>query len=292
VQAVVTPPVSALHPAPDAELDLDVAPVDPRPRGHWRAALALFLVAVLVGAASGAVLRTLTAGTPPPALPQAELGFVEGHLDGGTIATLRLTIRNGSPVPVAIDRFEAAGIRTDRVTVPVRRTVPGRGTTAMLLPVNVDCTRTLVFSALEARVILGDGTAVPAVTARRLAAAGGLCRQLRGELPEGWWDPWSGVTHRMVGDNLELTLPPVDPGVGLAGVWVGDTLLATVPPRVVLVGNRYPPFQLMPPDHCVLGDGARMPTGVRILLAGGTRGLRTRYVVIGPDLARWLLRRC
>jgi hypothetical protein len=85
-------------------------------------------------------------------------------------------------------------------------------------------------------------------------------------------------------------MPPLDPGASLAGVWVGPKLLdyteAAQP-----VGNTYKPILLVPPRDCVVTNGARAPTGLSILLTGRT-GLRNRYVVIGPDLARWVMRRC
>ena len=57
------------------------------------------------------------------------------------------------------------------------------------------------------------------------------------------------------------------------------------------VGNRYKPILLEQPRQCSIANGDRVPTGLNILLIGKD-GLRNRYVVVGPDLARWLLQRC
>ena len=283
-------PVFALRQDDGPELDLDSPAVAPGVRRRHRGLLALLVAGLLLGAGAGAVTRTLTAGTPPPPLPQANLAFAEAHLDGDTIATLRLTVHNSAATAVTVTEFEADGIRTERITAPVRRTVAPHSTAAFLVPVAADCSRTLVFKALKAQLRLSDGTAVPAVAQRTLTSAGGLCRQVRAALPDGWWDPWAGVTLRPVGEYLELTLPPLNPGASLAGVWVGKTLLAYLH-AAEPVGNRYKPILLVPPRDCVIANGERLPTGVRILLTG-EGGLRNRYVVIGPDLARWLLKRC
>jgi hypothetical protein len=286
----MTPPVFTLNPEPGAELDLDTPVTGPRRQRRWRGPLALFVAVVLVGASAGAVTRTLTAGTPPPPPPQAELSFATAHLAGDTVASLRLTVHNFGGSAITVTALEAEGIRDGRVTAAVDGTVPAGQTAAFLVPVDADCTRSLIFTSLEAQVRLADGETVPAVPDRVLASAGGLCRQLRAALPDGWWDPLPGVTGRVVGDRLELTLPPLDPGVKLAGVWVGQTLLATESPPV-LVGTSYPSIRLLPPAGCPVATGDRVPTGVKILTTGNQR-LRSRYSVIGPDLARWLLRGC
>jgi hypothetical protein len=114
----VTPPVFALRPDEAAELDLDSPAVVPRARRRRRGTLALFVAALLVGAGLGAVTRTLTAGTPPPPLPQANLAFGGAHLDGDTVATLRVTVHNGADTAVTVTAFEADGIRAGRVTAP------------------------------------------------------------------------------------------------------------------------------------------------------------------------------
>jgi hypothetical protein len=286
----VTPPVFALQPGSGAELDLDSPTAHHAAGRRWRGPVALLVAVVLIGASIGAVTRTLTAGTPPPALPQAELGFAEAHLDGDTVATLRVTVHNSSAAAVTVTSFEAEGIHTERVTAAVGRQVPPHATTAILVPVSADCTRSLIFTDLNAVLHLGDGTTVRAVPDRDLASAGGLCRQLRAALPDGWWDLWSGVTVRPVGDNLELTMPALEPGASLAGVWIGQTLLAYAA-AAEPVGDVYKPIQLLPPDRCIVASGDRVPTGLRILLTG-EGGLRNRYVVLGPDLARWIMRRC
>ena len=283
-------PVFALRQDDGPELDLDSPAVAPGGRRRHRGLLALLVAGLLLGAGAGAVTRTLTAGTPPPPLPQANLAFAEAHLDGDTIATLRLTVHNSAATAVTVTEFEADGIRTERITAPVRKTVAPDSTAAFLVPVAADCSRTLVFKALQARLRMSDGTVVPAVPERALGSAGGLCRQLRAALPDGWWDPWAGVTLRPVGGYLELTLPPLDPSASLAGVWVGKTILAYAAPAEP-VGNRYKPILLVPPRDCVIANGERLPTGIRVLLTGDG-GLRNRYVVIGPELARWLLQRC
>jgi hypothetical protein len=274
----------------DAELDLDSPVADRAARRRWRGPLALLVTAVLVGAAAGAVTRTLTANPPPPAPPQAELGFAEGHLDGGTVATLRLTVHNSASNPVTVTGFEADGVRAERVTQQVRRIVPGGETVMLLVPVTADCTRTLIFTPLEAVVRFADGGTVPAVPDRSLASAGGLCRQLRAELPDGWWDPWAGATARPVGDDLQVTLPPLDPGATIVGVWAGQAILSyTGPPAPAPDGSLS--LVLAPPRHCVVSPGDRVPTGLRVLLTrGGENGLRMRHTPLGPEVARWLLR--
>jgi len=284
------PPVFAIRPEDAAELDLDSPAAVPRARRRYRGTLALLVAALLIGASLGAVTRTLTAGTPPPPLPQAILTFGGAHLDGDTVATLRVTVHNSAATAVTVTAFEADGIRTGRVTERVRTTVEPHTTAAVLVPVAADCSRTLVFTALKAQLRLADGGVVPAVPDRTLASAGGLCRQLRAALPNGWWDPWAGVTLRPVGPHLELTLPPLDPGGSVAGVWVGKTLLSYAT-AAEPVGNRYKPILLVQPRNCVVANGDRVPTGLNILLTG-RGGLRNRYVVVGPDLARWLMQRC
>jgi hypothetical protein len=286
VRDAVTPPVIA---PTGAELDLDVPPLGARRRRRWFWPFAVVLTVVLVGAATGAALRTVTAGALPPTLPQAELGYVEAHLDGSTTATLRLTVHNPAESPVLVSDVVATGIAEGRISEPVRRTVEGGETAAVLFTVTADCNRSLTFTALDVQVRLADGTTVDAVPTRALASAGGLCRLMRAQLPDGWWDPWPEATARPVGDNLELTLPPLEPGRKLAGIWAGGTILDYGSPE--LVGTAYPAITLKPPNGCVLDQARRMPTGLKVLLTG-TDGLRTRYVVVGPELARWLLRRC
>ena len=46
----------------------------------------------------------------------------------------------------------ADGIRTGRVIEPVRATVAPHSTAAVLVPVAADCSRTLVFTELKARL--------------------------------------------------------------------------------------------------------------------------------------------
>jgi hypothetical protein len=287
VRDAVTPPVTA---PTGAELDLDNPPERARPRYRWRGPLAVAVAAVLVGAAAGAAVRAATAGTPPPALPQAEISFVEAHLDGSAVVTVRLTVHNSAPAPVVVSDFVAGGVATTQVTEHVNRPVPGHGTTSILASMTADCSRTLVFTPLKAQLRLGDGAVVDAVPQRELASAGGLCRLVRSELPDGWWDPWPQVTVRPVGEYLEVTMPALDAGASLAGIFAGQTIFAYVRAPEPL-GNGYKPIYLLPPKGCVLSDTRRMPTGLKFLLTG-TGGLRTRYVPVGPELARWLLRRC
>jgi hypothetical protein len=285
----VTPPVFDLTQR-SAELDLDVPATGYRPRRAWRVPLVAAIAALLVSAAAGAAIRTLTAGSPPLALPQAELAFVEAHLDGETVATLRVTVHNAARAPVRVTSFEAEGIRDGHLSVPVDQVVPAEGTIAVRVSVSADCSRSINAKPLRAQLRFADGGTVTAVPSRDLVSAGGLCRQVRGAMPDGWLDPWPGVTIEPAGENLVLTMPPLEPGASLAGVWVGKTLLgyARAPEPV---GDSYRPIVLVPPVVCLLDEESRMPTGLRILLTGHG-GLRDRYVVVGPDLARWLMRRC
>ena len=284
----MTPPIVDLRRG--AELDLDAPPATV-PRGRrWRGPAVALVAALLVSAGVGATLRTLTADPPPPALPQAELAFVEAHLDGNTVATLGVTVHNAGTAPVTVTSFEAEGIRPGRLSQPLDVTVQPEGTTSVRISVTADCRRSLDASPLHARLHMTDGTTVTAVPSRELASAGGLCRQVRAALPDGWWDPWTGVSVELDGDDLRLTLPRLDPGASLAGVWVGKTLLAyAAAPEPA--GGTYRPITLVPPEGCILDTESRLPTGLRILLTGRS-GLRDRYVVVGPSLARWLLYHC
>ena len=271
-----------------AELDLD-APASTVPRQRWRGPAIAMVAALLVGAGGGATLRTLTADPPPPVLPQVELGFVEAHLDGDTVATLGVTVHNAGRTPVTVASFEADGVHPGHLSQPLHVTVPSGGTSTMRVTVTADCRKSIDASPLAAEVRMTDGTTATAVPSRQLASAGGLCRQVRGALPDGWWDPWPGVKVEVTEAKLILTLPPLGDGANLSGVWAGKTIL-TYQERPELVGDRYPPITLLPPDVCL--PEPRLPTGLRILVAGTPSGLLDRYVVVGPTLARWLLRYC
>jgi hypothetical protein len=285
----MTPPIVDLT-RRGPELDLD-APAQTAPgRRRWRGPAIAVVAALLVGAAVGATLRTLTAAPPPPALPQAELAFVEAHLDGGTMATLGVTVHNAGTAPVTVASFEADGVRPGHLSHALDVTVPAEGTTTTRVTVAADCRRSINASPLRVQLRMTDGTSVTAVPSRRLDSAGGLCRQVRAELPDGWWDPWPEVTVEPDGESMRVTLPTLEPGTKLAGVWVGRTLLGYTPAAEPVAGTN-PPIMLVLPDKCVLADEPRLPTGLRILLTSRS-GLRDRYVVVGPTLARWLLRRC
>ena len=286
----MTPPIAGLT-RRGAELDLDAPATNAPRRQRWRAPAIAMVAALLVSAAVGATLRTITADAPPPVLPQAELAFIEAHLDGNTVATLGLTVHNGGVTPVTVASFEADGVHSGHLSRRLDVTVPAKGMTAIRVSVTADCRRSIDASPLRAQVGMADGTTVTAVPSRELGSAGGLCRQVRAALPDGWWDPWEGVTVAPDGENLRLTLPALEPGAILSGVWVGKTIFAqqSLP---VLVGNRYQPITLLPPPDCILDAEPRLPTGLHILIANGKSGLRDRYVVVGPALARWLLRRC
>jgi hypothetical protein len=285
----VTPPIVDFT-RRGAELDLDAPATTAARRQRWRGPAVAAVAALLVSGAVGATLRTLTAAAPPPALPQAALTFVEAHLDGDTMATLGVTVHNAGQAPVTVASFEADGVRPGHLSHALGVTVPPEGTTTMRVTVVADCRRSIDVSPLRTQIRLADGTSVTAVPSHELKSAGGLCRRVRAELPDGWWDPWLGVTVEPDGENMRLTLPALDPGASLAGVWVGKTLLGyKTPPEPV--GNTYRPLTLLPPSQCLLADEPRLPTGLRILLTGRS-GLRDRYVVVGPSLARWLLHRC
>jgi len=286
----MTPPIVDLT-RRGAELDLD-SPASSGPRRQrWRGPAIATVAALLIGAGAGAALRTLTADAPPPVLPQAVLGFVEAHLDGDTVATLGVTVHNAGRAPVTVASFEADGIRAGHLSQPLHVTVPAGGTTTMRVTVAADCRKSIDATPMRAQLRMADGTTTTAVSSRQLGSAGGLCRQVRAALPDGWWDPWPGVKVEVAGDNLRLTLPPLGEGAILSGVWVGKTIL-TYPDPPEVVGDRYPPITLLGPTDCVLNGEPRVPTGLRILIAGTPSGLQDRYVVVGPDLARWLLRRC
>lgn len=285
----MTPPIVDLT-RRGAELDLD-APAQSAPRRQrWRGPAVAVVAALLVGAAVGATLRTMTAAPPPPAIPQAELAFLEAHLDGDTMATLGVTVHNAGTAPVTVASFEADGVRPGHVSHALGVAVPPEGTTTMRVTVTADCRRSIDASPLRVQLRMTDGTSVTPVQSRQLDSAGGLCRQVRAELPDGWWDPWPEVAVVPAGESMRVTLPTLEPGTKLAGVWVGKTLLGytPVPPPVA---GAHPPIMLALPDKCVLDDEPRLPTGLRILLTS-PGGLRDRYVVVGPALAHWLLSRC
>jgi len=286
----MTPPIVDLT-RRGAELDLD-SPASGGPRRQrWRGPAIATVAALLIGAGAGATLRTLTADAPPPVLPQAELSFVEAHLDGDTKATLGVTVHNAGRLAVTVASFEADGIHAGHVSQPLHVNVPSEGTSTVRITVDADCRKSIDATPLHAQLRMTDGTTTTAVPSRQLGSAGGLCRQVRAALPDGWWDPWPGVKVEVSGETLRLTLPPLGPGAILSGVWVGQTIL-TYPNPPKLVGDRYLPITFAAPGDCILDGERRLPTGLRILIAGTPTGLQDRYVVVGPDLARWLLRRC
>lgn len=275
---------------PSVELDLDTAAERPPERASHRTLIALVAL-VLVGGTAGLVTGALRSQSAPPPGIEAEVTFVESHYDQGPVATLRFTVHNPQPAPITITGVRAGGITTRPVHIGITHVVKTGTTETVDVTVEPDCNRFLDAQPMTATLTLAGGGTAPVLPPPALQSAGGLCRQVRADLPAGWADPLLGGRVQRVGPDLRVQLPAVAAGSRLAGVWAGELLLATRTP-VQIVNGVLPPLQLVLPNACPLpANVARVPTGVRLLLIDAD-GLRQRYAPLGPELAAWLLQSC
>ena len=276
------------------EFDLDHAPVrfapesgPAAPPGRYRPLLVLALV---LAAVAGAVLRTVSFGGPetPPAPVSAVLTLTDLALSPDPVVELRLQV-TAVAGDVQVDRVRLIGGGAGDVSLPLETLVPAGRSTGFDLETALTC-RDLGTPDLTGTVRVRDPASplwreVPVVTAGELHGGNGACGlPATRDLPPGWPKPMTVDDVRVSGEVLAFTVGGLGGLDRVQGVSVDGTLLSQAP------GTRPTGHiaVLRPQLDCRrLDTRPFVPTGVRVTLTGPS-GLVTRYAALGPALAHWL----
>jgi hypothetical protein len=274
------------------EFDLDHATAraegaPARPGGRRRP---LLLLALVVAALGGALLRTVSFGSSePPAAPvSAVLSLTDLALAPDPVIGLRLEL-TATAGDVQVDRLRLGGGGSGNVTLPLGTLLPSGRSSGFDLETPLLC-KPLGNPDLTGTVRVRDPGAqlwreVPVVTAGLLHGPGGACGVAANQvLPPGWDAPLEVGAVRAVGPVLTFTVKGLGSLDRVQGVSVDGTILSPA------AGNRATGeiAVLAPEPDCTRPDTRPfVPTGVRVLLTGPS-GMVTRYAALGPVLAQWL----
>jgi hypothetical protein len=278
------------------EFDLDQVPVQAaepdggRPLLPGRRTRPLLMLALVLAALGGAVLRTVSSGgdEPPPLPVSARVSVTALALTPDPVVKLRLEL--SSPAgDLQVDRLRLVDGGTGVATVSLTALVPAGRTAGFDLDLPLVC-RPLGTGDLTGTVRVRDPGArlwreVPVVATGTLHGGDGACGQpATQQLPPGWQNPLQVQDVTVTGDRLEFTVTGLGGLDRVQGISIDGTLLSPAP------GTR-PTGQLAvlaPQPDCSRPDRqSLLPTGVRVTLIGPA-GLITRYAALGPTLAHWL----
>jgi hypothetical protein len=250
----------------------------------------LLLLALVVAALTGAVLRTVSFGSSePPASPVAAvLTLTDLALSPDPVLGLRLELTATSG-EVQVDRLRLSGGGADGATLPLGTLLPAGRSSGFDLETPLLC-KSLGNPDLTGTVLVRDPDAqlwreVPVVATGLLHGPGGACGVAANQaLPPGWDAPLPVSAVRVKGPVLTFTVTGLGSLDRVQGVSVDGTVLSPT------AGNRATGViaVLAPEPDCTRPDTRPfVPTGVRVLLTGPS-GMVTRYAALGPVLAQWL----
>lgn len=272
------------------EFDLDPAPAPATAAGPERGSgrlRPLLLLALVLAAVAGAVLRTVPFGdTDPPAPPVSAVLTAQGlALTPDPVLALRLVVSSPA-ADLQLDRLTLTGGGTD-VVLALGTLLPAGRPQGFDLEVPLRCAPGAVrdlAGTLRARP--ADATVWQQVAVQAtgpLRGSGGGCGVAAQALPVGWDRPLPVDDVAVDGDLLTFTVGGLGALDRVLGVSVDGTLLSpaagTRPTGRIAV--------LRPQPDCSRPDTRPvLPTGAQVLLDGPS-GQVTRYAALGPVLAQW-----
>jgi hypothetical protein len=294
--------------APPVDLDGALEP-SARRRPHRVALPAALLAGLAIGATTA-----VGAHRPPPAGARQTLVTVRLRavvMAERPTAVLALDLQDLGAEPLVAQDVQVSGAGLEPTTLALGRTLRPGLQDEVDLPAPLSCSRdrgagTPVRAVVRLRpadvvqvpggamngtpaTSNGGAGSVPALPIDAAATPGGVCSAADTALPNGWLEPARSPGSTVGSDGvLHLRVEGLAADVSEVIGAQADSVLLPMPgaPVPVRAGGAALDLGVPAPTCSALAAGTVLPTGLQLLLAGGS-GPRHSYLPVGTALAQW-----